>query len=725
MSKQSCCMLLSLACGIGTASAETYNAVTASEADTSESAKSDADEIEVIVVTATRTGRKTNEIPAGVSTVTNDDLRNMRMMGVKEALDGLPGVQSETRNGGYDARLIIRGGGLKARYAVREIMVLLDGVPVTDPDGLSRLDVVDTQLVERIDVVRGPNSTLYGANAAAGVVNIITKSPFDEVQSAKVGYGSYNTKLYNVILGTNVASDSYVTLIGSKKSTDGWRRRNQFESDHWSLKFGHLLDDDDLVVVNAYYARADLQLTGPLTQDEYNQNIKQRTSKPFRHGGRYSDVFSSSVRSTLDFDALILKPLVYFQRWHHIHPVTGQIIDGGADIYGADIQADFEHSLLSIDGTLIMGVAGQLDASKGKRFTYRDLETETTPYPPPGYDRILRTLSDIKGELAEESTDMVGKWGVYLQESLRPTHRWLIDLGVRYDSVHFDLETERYQQFVYGVNRYQEQRASIAAKKTFGAVSPRLGTVFKVFKETSIYANISNGFQTPQSAEIEKNRKLTPARTTNYEVGIKARHDDRHSMDISFFYVKVKDEIVLSRLNDGETAYSNAGSAIKKGVEVDLRLRPRRLNGLVVGGAYAFSDFTFDQFDEPIWTYNPSTRRTELQVFDRAGKHFPYVPKHQYSVFLRYLHPRGFKIGAKTLTWGEYFVDNANSDTHTGYRLLTHGSVGWQNDNWDITLDATNVFDKHYAMEATKDGDELMFRPGAPRSVFTKVSYRL
>ncbi|MGE5790167.1 MAG: TonB-dependent receptor plug domain-containing protein, partial [Syntrophaceae bacterium] len=104
--------------------------------------KMDLDEV---VVTATRTERATEEVPAGVSVVTKEDIKDTRMFNLSEPLKGLPGVLSESKNGGYDTRLIIRGAGLKARYGVREIMVLLDGVPITDPDGMTRLDFVDAE----------------------------------------------------------------------------------------------------------------------------------------------------------------------------------------------------------------------------------------------------------------------------------------------------------------------------------------------------------------------------------------------------------------------------------------------------------------------------------------------------------------------------------------------------------------------------------------------------
>ncbi|MGB9873669.1 MAG: TonB-dependent receptor, partial [Hydrogenobacter sp.] len=131
-------------------------------------------QLEEVSVTATRTERKTEEVPASVSVVGKEKLKEKPMFNLYDALQGISGINITSRNQGYDTRLIIRGAGLKAPYGVREIMVLLNGVPITDPDSLTRLDFVDTSLIERVEVVKGPNSTLWGVNASGGVINVIT-----------------------------------------------------------------------------------------------------------------------------------------------------------------------------------------------------------------------------------------------------------------------------------------------------------------------------------------------------------------------------------------------------------------------------------------------------------------------------------------------------------------------------------------------------------------------
>lgn len=605
------------------------------------------EQLEELVVTATRTERTTEEVPAGVSTVTKEDIKNTRMFNVKEALTGISGIQAETRNGGYDARLIIRGSGLKARYGVREIMVLLDGVPITDPDGMTRLDFVDTQLVDRIDVVKGPNSTLYGANAAGGVVNIITKSPFEEVKSIKLGYGSYNTQMYNLIYGTHIGK-TYFTVLGSRRSTDSWRKWNEFSTNQGSIKIGHLFDDKTFIEATLNYAKADLQLPGPLTEEQFEDNITQLTLEPWRHMGRYSEVFSANLKLKKEIGNIELKPILYFNKWHHYHPVTGLINDGGADVYGADIQADIKHKIAGMEGTLTTGLTGQIDNADGEKYTYRDYVTNAD-------GRILYTLSDSKGDLAETGEDTTTKWGIFVQESIRPSDRWIVDIGIRYDQVDFDISTEKYKEYNYSQGRYVDDRETFDKDKNFDYVSPKIGIVYKLSDIFNLYGNISTGFQTPQSSELSINPDLDPLTVLNYETGLKARFNGGHSLDLSLFYMTVKDEIVQTIEPGNISTYSNAGETTKKGIEFTGKVQA--LKGLFVGGSYTYSDFKYEDFTEPIRGVN----------YDRSGNRLPYIPMHQYSLFVLYKHPAGLKFKLDTNTWGEYYVDNANSEKYKGY----------------------------------------------------------
>ncbi|MBI5141983.1 MAG: TonB-dependent receptor [Nitrospirae bacterium] len=667
--------------------------------------------LEEVVVTGTRTERTTEEVPAAVTAVTKEEIADTRMFGIKEALDGIAGVQSETKNGGYDSRLIIRGAGLKARYGVREIMVLLDGVPITDPDGMTRLDFVDTQLIDRIDVVKGPNSTLYGANAAGGVINIITKSPFSETKSIKAGFGSDNTRMFNAIFGSSVGN-TYYTLAGSRKSTDSWREWNKFSTTQGSLKLGHTFDDKRLIEANISYTKADIQLPGSLTRDQYMADISQLTSEPWRNSGRYSHVLNTSIKYEQETGNIKFMPLVYFEKWEHYHPVTGLINDGGASVYGTDIQVDMKHKIAGGEAVLTTGVTGQLDKADSKKYTYRDVTTN-----PQG--RITSTTSDEKGDLAATESDDTSKWGLYMQESLRPSDRWIIDAGARYDQVAFDINSDQLKEYSYSTGKYADSAKTINRDKTFDYISPRIGVVFKANNTWNVYGNISTGFQTPQSSELSVNPDLNPSETLNYETGLKGRFDSGASIDLSVFHMTVKNDIVQT-YNGSETTYSNAGKSRKNGLELTGKFQP--VQHLFIGGSYAYSDFKYVDFTEPVKSGSGATATTTNE--DRSGNHFAYIPTNQYSVFVTYRHPSGLRFKVDTNTWGEYYMDNKNTEKYTGYSFITNALVGWEHKNLDVSFDVSNIFGKKYAMEVAKDtSNKVTYKPGSPTTWMARVSY--
>jgi iron complex outermembrane receptor protein len=202
---------------------------------------------------------------------------------------------------------------------------------------------------------------------------------------------------------------------------------------------------------------------------------------------------------------------------------------------------------------------------------------------------------------------------------------------------------------------------------------------------------------------LSLNPDLVPSETYNYETGFKARFKGGHSIDLALFYINVKDDIVQTQLPDNQSSYSNAGETRKKGLELSAQVQA--LKGLHFGGAYTYSDFTFAEFNEVI-----------------NGTNFR---RHQYALFTAYKHSSGFRARMETNTWGEYEVDNANSETYKGYSLITNALVGYEWKGLDMTLDAYNIFNTRYAVEVTKDsGGAARYRPGGPCTLMARISYK-
>jgi len=98
-----------------------------------------------------------------------------------------------------------------------------------------------------------------------------------------------------------------------------------------------------------------------------------------------------------------------------------------------------------------------------------------------------------------------------------------------------------------------------------------------------------------------------------------------------------------------------------------------------------------------------------LVVADRSGNHMPYVPRHQFSMNAEYNHPAGFMARVQADSWGEYYMDNANSEKYQGYDFVTNLMLGYEKGPHLVSLNVDNLFDKHYATEVKKAGTRYSY----------------
>jgi len=671
--------------------------------------------LEEISVTAARLERPTLEVPASVDIVDEEEINDTRMFNIKEVLEGMPGVLIESPNQGYDSRLIIRGSGLKASYGVRDIMVLMDGVPITDPDSFTRLDFIDTQLIKQVEVVKGPNSTLWGANAAGGVINIITKSPFErEGGVAKLSVGEFDTINGHLSFSGNTGDRLFYTVSGSRRETDnGWRRWNEFETTQGSVQAALLFDDGSTLENYFGYTDASIQLPGKLDQDMFKEYLKtgeaKETEGPWQYSGRYSEIFFFHSRWTKQTGSFELKPVFFINSWNQRHPVTGRINHADTNTYGMDIQANHSHKLADRSGILTFGITGRFDDQKTDYFKYAQFTT--------GFGgRITEVISDARGKRIETQDRKTDLYGIYAQESFQPTDRCIMDLGLRYDEVKFDITGSRSETFDYSAGTYIPASDPEDIGKSFSDFSPRLGISYKLIDGLNIYTQFSRGIQTPTEGELSENPELDTVKIYNYEIGLKVRHP-RWSLDTAFYFSPVENEVVQVIGTGGDTQYVNSGKTRKKGFELSCSwfVTP----ALKVGGAYSYTDYIFDKFSEPV-----NMGGTVINL-DRNGNKLPFVPENQFSIFGSYRHSSGLRFRIETLYWGSYYIDNANSEKYEGYDFITNSMIAYEFESFDISLNAHNLFDEYYAIEVQKDTRGMIrYTPAAPRSLMLRLTYK-
>ena len=135
-----------------------------------------ADPLNEIVVTATRIESAMQDVARSISLVSKEHIQNAtQLLGLDEVLNGVPGLYMQNRyNFAQDLRVALRGFGIRSNFGIRGIKIIVDDIPETLPDGQAQVDSIDLGSAERIEVLRGPASSLYG-NASGGVISVVSE----------------------------------------------------------------------------------------------------------------------------------------------------------------------------------------------------------------------------------------------------------------------------------------------------------------------------------------------------------------------------------------------------------------------------------------------------------------------------------------------------------------------------------------------------------------------
>ncbi len=669
-----------------------------------------AELLDTVSVTATRSERVTKDVPEAIAVVGEERLEKAPMFNITEAINEVPGVLINSKNGGYDARLVIRGAGLKANYGIREIMVIRDGVPITDPDSFTRLDFVDTQDIQRVEVTKGPGN-LYAAGSAGGAIQIISRSVFDQRgDNLKLALGTEKARNLHVRRGFDINEDQSAAFTFSHRSNDNsWRRHNKFETSQFSLKHGMFLGGDDVWETELSYTKADLQFAGDMDETDFANYLatgKQTdNNSAFDHTGRYSKIWSLNSRMELPRDGYTLKPRLYFNNYSHYHPVTGRIaVTPGSNIFGADLELLKPHSVAGKPANFTGGVTYRMDINHDdKRYTYADrIEL------PSG--RIIATLSDRRGDLMEVKDTENRLYGFFVQESVTLSGRLTLDLGGRIDWSNIRSEKNEILLYDYASGSYQPGSGFSTLDRDFILRSAKLGLSYALTPRINTFVSLAQADQVPFANELDTNPNLNKASTRNLELGLKGRAANWR-FDTSLYWMRGKDEVVQT-VENFHTTFVNAGETDKKGFEFSGSVLVSR--GLTVGVNYAFSDYKYDAFIE----------RVGISTFDRSGNRLPFVPRHKYTLFADLDAGNGLSARISADSWGSYYMNNANDEKYGGYDLVTNLFVGYRKGPHRIGLNVDNLFDKRYAIEAELDagGTRYSYVPGKPRSFL--LSYR-
>ena len=705
--------------------------------------------LDPVTVTATRTEADPFDVPASIDRIDGVDIRQGRLqVNLSESLGPVPGLVLQNRqNYAQDLQLSIRGFGARSTFGIRGIRLFVDGIPATQPDGQGQLTNIDLQSVDRIEVLRGPFSALYG-NSSGGVIQTFTErggGPTRVTASFATGTDATLRVGLKASGSIHLASDRDPASAGMTERSDasrpeadlpvdyvvdtshfetrGARPHSAARRDLANAKFtieDHAGTTVTLIVNRVDLPRADDPLG--LTRAEYTHDAHgvDPTALQFDTRKTFSQTQAGViVEKVVDADDRV-RLLVYggerTTRQYQSIPVASQspvtspggVIDLARRYAGIDLRLTHRFVLAAQPLTLIAGISD--DQLLEHRRGYND-------FTGPGSMPTLGVL----GTLRRDENNNVRSVDEYLQSSWVVARDWTLDTGVRHSIVRFASTDHYIVTSAAGIN--PDDSGGVRYQRTL----PVAGLVFAVAPTVHVYATAGRGFETPTLNELAYrpdgatglNLALKPARSDSVEAGVKTRHVLSSDADLRFdvvaFVTGTHDEIVTASNVGGRSTYTNAGRTRRRGVESSLDLR--FADDWHLAGAYTWLDA---RYRDAFRTCNAAPCSVPNVVVP-TGDRIPGIAALDAYAELRYQPASGWSAAIEARRVGKVWVDDANSDSAASYATFD-ARVGhrWHPARWEVDtfVRVDNVFDRRYAGSViVNEGNGRTFEPAQGRAV--------
>ena len=535
-----------------------------------------APQLSEVTVRSTLQSSTLEQTPAAISLIDGERMRDRQwQVNVSETLSSVPGLQLQNRqNYAQDLQLSIRGFGARSTFGVRGIQIYVDGIPATMPDGQGQTNNIDIGSLERMEVLRGPYSALYG-NASGGVINAYTEQGEGKPQVESTFALGSNGQKRLVLKAKGEANGIGYVLSASRFLTDGYRAQSAADKNLFNARIDVKPDEYSHLTLVANHVDIDANDPGGISPADWAKNPKATTPNALLYNSRKS---VKQTQAGLTYERQLdgsnaLRFMAYAGQREMMQfqstpkgsqtGYKGGVIGLQRDYGGFDARWSGKYQLGGGDFSLIAGLAANTVKEDRK-----------------GYKNFVGTQLGVVGDLVRDERNTLTNIDPYLQASWAFAPRWKLDAGLRWSNVQFKSS----DRFLADGNS--------SGNTGFHKLLPMLSLQHQLNEDSSVYASLGRGMETPTFNEISYrpdglaglNFGLQPAVSTSAELGVKQRFNMagvRGDLSAALFQTQTDNEIVVAS-NQGNTSYQNAGKTRRRGLELSTSawIHPKvRVNG--------------------------------------------------------------------------------------------------------------------------------------------------
>ncbi len=645
--------------------------------------------LEEVVVTGTKTPRSLKEVPGRIDVISSKIIEVSPAQQVDDILRYTPGINVNRSTGIYSQRPMVTLRGLSGDEQSRTL-VLINGVPInTSDEGGVNWNRINQYDVERIEVFKGPGSSLYGNNAMGGVINIITKKPAkpQEVYGS-LSYGTFNTLRQDLNVRIRNDRGYYGSISQYYLKSDGYN--NVVDSLRTSYDIARSLEEISLSIKAGNDAHKWLrwELQYDVFRDERGEGYQIYSPKGCYRNFN-TNLFRGNLRGGDDKTKYDLNVFYQMENYFDVNEKLRGTSYSRYDVnsYREDMGVLFNiNRELTKNNTLTAGFEYKQGSIEGGDYyqTPRQVNDSTQ-----AYDTVYNAgkTNTIAGYIQDEHS--------FFDNKVR------LILGLRFDQVSFDdgkyMSTDPW-------NTVPELK-----KHTWTALSPRAGMRFNFIEAVSAYISYSHGFRASILDDLTRtgwmwvgpkyaNPELGPESLDNFEIGADIFPIGKMKISASAYYGIGEDflyYVAIDSINHPELAPTifgrqtyireNVTNVTMKGFEADIQYE--LFDGLDIFASYTFADSKINEF----------TEQPELE-----NKYLKYVPKHSASASILWQN-KYVNTSLRGYYKGEQFGDDQNTeakliDPYFTFDIQLSKQI---KENYIIKLDIQDLFDNQH-METTK-----------------------
>ncbi|MCB1894589.1 MAG: TonB-dependent receptor [Zoogloeaceae bacterium] len=660
-----------------------------------------------VTVTGSRAEASSFEQPFSIDVVGAEAVRQGQLgVNASESLVAVPGLVIQNRqNYAQDLQISSRGFGARSAFGVRGVKLIADGIPASTPDGQGQVATFNLDMAERIEVLRGPFSSVYG-NSSGGVIQLFTRDGEGPTKlSGRLIGGSFSTS--KIELGAEGALGSGGFLIdASRFDTDGYREHSAATRDQGFAKITLRPDADSKLTLVANGLRQDdtedpLGLTWETFQTDpagvEDRALEFDTRKDIEH-----------VQGGMNYERRIGSGQLQFSAYAGTRSVM-QVLAIPAFVQGSPTHSggivDFDRNFYGVAARWIQEVAigqGKLTVTAGADYDRSEDDRQ-------GYENFVGDTLGVRGALRRDETDTVTSLDPYVQLAWQRGPLTL-QAGLRHSHVKFEVDDDFLSN--------GDDGGSVSYRKT----TPAIGIAYAVSPAVNVYASAARGFETPTLGELSYSGgdgsfgfDLEAARSTQFEVGAKALVGEATRINVAAFRIRTKDELVVASSLGGRTAYQNAAETLREGIElaVDSELSRTLFTRAAVTQLRAIYDEGFSSGGDTI----------------EEGRRMPGIPRTTVFAELAWKPGGDLTAAVEGFYRSKVFVEDSNTEQSApSYAILNlRLSAEQRRGDWRIEqlLRVDNVFDRQYVGSViVGDRNGRFYEPGTGVAWYAGIGAR-